>query len=478
MPDSRAPGGRSTLAYRFAARSECVLCHNPWIEARTTVFGVQSASPLALGAAQLDRDAPGAEAGDGENQLRRLERLGYFARPHGVDGRAGAPRLADPYDAEAGLDARARAYLQVNCAHCHSQHAGGTALIALGATLTLDQTRTVGARPVQGTFGIDDARIIAPGEPERSVLYYRMAKTGAGRMPRLGSQRVDERGLRLIADWIAHDGPSAPGPARRRAADPEAIRRMTGSTREALGLVRLIEEGAIPPATLERDRGPDQGPSPRRDPRPVRTLRPRTRASRAAGRRDRARRHPRAQGRRRAGPEWYFAETATQCKSCHRIGGVGVELGPDLDAIGSKYPKPELLGHILQPARTIDPRYALQVIETKDGRVHQGLLVEQAGGLLVLRDAQNRTTRIAATEIERQATQPASLMPEGLLARPDGAAGGRLARVSLLSERALRIRPRITSRSGKAQLLVSTPREGMSFIGYAVSVAQLAKRFW
>jgi putative heme-binding domain-containing protein len=92
-----------------------------------------------------------------------------------------------------------------------------------------------------------------------------------------------------------------------------------------------------------------------------------------------------------------------------------VELGPDLDAIGSKYSKPELLLHILQPARTIDPRYALRVIETKDGRVYQGLLVEQASGLLVLRDAQNRTTRIAATEIEHQVAQPASLMPEGLL---------------------------------------------------------------
>ena len=88
---------------------------------------------------------------------------------------------------------------------------------------------------------------------------------------------------------------------------------------------------------------------------------------------------------------------------------------PDLDAIGSKYSRPDLLGHILQPARTIDPRYALHLIETKDGRVLQGLLVEQANGVLVLRDAQNRTTRIAATEIERQATQPASLMPEGVL---------------------------------------------------------------
>ena len=85
----------------------------------------------------------------------------------------------------------------------------------LGFARTLEQTKTIGIRPIQGTFGIDDARIIAPGEPERSVLYYRVAKTGAGRMPRIGSQQVDVRATRMIADWIAqlpgkHDGRLAP----------------------------------------------------------------------------------------------------------------------------------------------------------------------------------------------------------------------------------------------------------------------------
>ena len=414
VPDVQAPGGRSALVYRFAARAECVLCHNPWIETGTTVFGVQTASPLALSAGQLDRDGPGTT----ENALRRLERLGYFARPLPArGGTSPSPRLADPYDGTAALDARARAYLQVNCAHCHSQHAGGTALIALGAGLTLEQTRTVGARPVQGTFGIDDARIIAPGEPERSVLYYRIAKTGAGRMPRIGSQRVDDQGLRLIADWIAHLG-AAPGPGASAIAapdGPEAIRHMTGSTRGALGLVRLIDLGAISPATLRAIVAQTKD-----DPRPeIRDLFERfvpdaERVVRLGDAID-----PGAllglTGDAGRGRDWFFAESATQCKSCHRIGGVGVELGPDLDAIGSKYTKPELLGHILEPARTIEPRYALHVIETKDGRIHQGLLVEQAPGHLVLRDAQNRPTKIAADEIERRAMQPTSLMPAGLL---------------------------------------------------------------
>jgi putative heme-binding domain-containing protein len=414
VPDLRAPGGRRSLVYRFAARAECVLCHNPWVEARTTVFGVQSASPLALGFAQMDRNGPREHSG--ENQLQWLERSGYFARP--LPAReAGRRPLADPYDEGATLDARARAYLQVNCAHCHSQHSGGTALIALGADLTLKETRTVGARPVQGTFGIDDARIIAPGEPARSVLFYRMAKLGPGRMPRIGSREIDARGLRLIAEWIAHL-PGAPGPVATPTdppEDPEAIRRMTASTREALELVRLIDRGAVPTTTRRAIVAQT-----RNDPRPeIRDLFERfvPETERVARLGDTI--EPAAilalKGDAARGRDWFFADSGSQCKSCHRVGGLGVALGPDLDAIGSKYSRAELLSQIVEPARTIEPRYAVQVIETKDGQIHQGLLAESSPGLVVLRDAQNRTLKIAAAEIERQGTLSASLMPEGLL---------------------------------------------------------------
>ena len=40
---------------------------------------------------------------------------------------------------------------------------------------------TIGVRPGQGTFGIPHARILAPGDPYRSVLFYRMALAGPGR---------------------------------------------------------------------------------------------------------------------------------------------------------------------------------------------------------------------------------------------------------------------------------------------------------
>ena len=57
-------------------------------------------------------------------------------------------------------------------------------------------------RPVLGAFGLTDARILSPGDPYGSVMYYRLAKVGPGRMPHAGSQVTDSRGLDLIHDWI------------------------------------------------------------------------------------------------------------------------------------------------------------------------------------------------------------------------------------------------------------------------------------
>ena len=121
----------------------------------------------------------------------------------GLPSPASSPGWPIPTTSPATSNARARAYLQVNCSHCHQFNAGGTANIALGIEVPLAETKTVGVRPIQGTFNIPGARIIAPGEPERSVLYYRISKLGGGRMPRVGSNQVDERATRLIHDWIA-----------------------------------------------------------------------------------------------------------------------------------------------------------------------------------------------------------------------------------------------------------------------------------
>ncbi len=114
--------------------------------------------------------------------------------------------MPDALDANAPLELRARAYLDVNCAHCHSPD--GPAHTS-GLDLRWSQTDPalwgVRKRPVaagRGSAGYDFA--IDPGHPERSILLYRMHSTDPGvMMPELGRQRVDARAVALIQEWIS-----------------------------------------------------------------------------------------------------------------------------------------------------------------------------------------------------------------------------------------------------------------------------------
>ena len=60
---------------------------------------------------------------------------------------------------------------------------------------------------------MEDARLIAPGEPAASILYHRLTTLGRGRMPPLGSSVIDREAADLIARWIADLAPVAAPPA-------------------------------------------------------------------------------------------------------------------------------------------------------------------------------------------------------------------------------------------------------------------------
>ena len=118
-----------------------------------------------------------------------------------------APRVPDAYDPASGsVEARARAYLDVNCAHCHSPR--GPAHTS-GLDLRWSQREPVqwgvDKRPVaagRGSAGMEFA--IAPGDPDHSFLLYRMESLDPGvMMPELGRQTVDRRAVALMREWIA-----------------------------------------------------------------------------------------------------------------------------------------------------------------------------------------------------------------------------------------------------------------------------------
>jgi uncharacterized repeat protein (TIGR03806 family) len=157
--------------------------------------------PIGPNARNLNRDL--AYAGGVENQLHHWSRRGLLSGAPRPDA---APRAAQWDDPQAPIADRARAYLDVNCAHCHNPRAVAS---NSGLYLTLDETRPpalgVGKGPVAAGRGSGGLRVgIEPGDPDASILAYRMASTEPGvMMPELGRTLTHDEGLALVRDWIA-----------------------------------------------------------------------------------------------------------------------------------------------------------------------------------------------------------------------------------------------------------------------------------
>ncbi|MGE5193354.1 MAG: PQQ-dependent sugar dehydrogenase [Deltaproteobacteria bacterium] len=195
--DRKAPQGRFEQVWHYPSRAECMVCHS-----RAAGF------VLGLNTLQMNRahDYGGVRA----NQLRTLEHLGVFrvAVPGGghtdrlLQAAEEYPALPDPYDEQGALEQRVRSYLHANCAQCHVAAGGGNAAMELGFTTTRAKTNFIGVRPLHDKFGIEDARLISPGAPDRSVLLRRLATRGRGQMPPLAASVVDEAGVKLLRAWI------------------------------------------------------------------------------------------------------------------------------------------------------------------------------------------------------------------------------------------------------------------------------------
>ncbi len=187
-------GKRHTQTWHYPSRTECMVCHS-----RAANF------VLGLSTAQMNKthDYGNMTA----NQLEVLELLGVLK----VKTKKGEPlpALADPYDATADLDARARSYLHVNCAACHIKAGGGNAQMDLELTTTPKAMNVIDVKPLHHQFNIEDARLIAPGDPDRSVLLHRMSIRDRGQMPQLGTNRVDEKSVELLKTWIRSLGKPA-----------------------------------------------------------------------------------------------------------------------------------------------------------------------------------------------------------------------------------------------------------------------------
>jgi putative membrane-bound dehydrogenase-like protein len=100
------------------------------------------------------------------------------------------------------------------------------------------------------------------------------------------------------------------------------------------------------------------------------------------------------------------------CAQCH---GGRQGLGPDLAGASSRFSRQDLFIAIALPNRDVSTRYQTTLIETKQGKVHTGLIVYESAEGVLLRNSTNQTLRIETRDVETRRTLPQSLMPSGLL---------------------------------------------------------------
>jgi glucose/arabinose dehydrogenase len=231
-PTADNPRGLRKQTWHYPSRTECMVCHS-------------RAANFVLGLTELQMNKEHDYGGIRDNQLRVLEHLGVLrinwleetkyalmreAKAKGLtEGQIYAyldkmtatrlqrepamsslltvppqkyRRLVDPSDRKQNVNLRARSYLHANCAQCHVKEGGGNAQMELEFTTNLDKMRLIDVKPVHDSYGLPEARLVAPGHPERSVLLRRIRHRDAGHMPPLATAVVDHEAVQLMEEWI------------------------------------------------------------------------------------------------------------------------------------------------------------------------------------------------------------------------------------------------------------------------------------
>lgn len=105
-----------------------------------------------------------------------------------------------------------------------------------------------------------------------------------------------------------------------------------------------------------------------------------------------------------------------RCAACHRFGGLGRDVGPDLTTITSRFKKADILDAILWPSKVVSDQYQAEMFEMKDGKIVTGLIVRESATAILVRtaDAPDKPAVVTKAQIANRAPSAASMMPEGL----------------------------------------------------------------
>ena len=269
---------------------------------------------------------------------------------------------------------------------------------------------------------------MAAGDPYRSVLFYRIATLGRGRMPHVGSRVVDESGLGLIREWIASLPAKEVSSAVRKLrkeqgtilarlqTDESAVGELLASTSSALHLLTALDEDTLSPTVQQRIiKAATEGTPPHIRGLFERFL-PESQRSKRLGESVDPVMILSLNGNVKRGRDLFLNATGVQCRNCHQVGEQGRNVGPRLDGVGKRLSRRKLIESILNPSAVVDEKFRSWLAQTADGRVITGLLIERTDRAIVLRGADGKDVRVPTADVEQLVPAQKSLMPD-LLAR-------------------------------------------------------------
>ena len=183
-------GEEQTINYIIPDNNDCKSCHQ----------NGGKITPIGPKIRNLNRNNDFASGK--ENQLIHYASENQLS---GLPDISSVDKLPNWEDDSYSIEEKARAYLDINCAHCHSPE-GPANNTALNLNYEESEPHKLGfcKGPVSAAQGSGDLRFdIVPGNAEASILYFRMnsAETGVA-MPELGKTLVHTEGVSLIRDWI------------------------------------------------------------------------------------------------------------------------------------------------------------------------------------------------------------------------------------------------------------------------------------
>ena len=404
------PGLEGKLRWNFGARSQCRICHTPWSGDATGFMEEQLRRP-----------------GQSRDDWRNLIEQGCITFPSKESPRpdsefSGMVGRDDPH---ASVEHRTRSYLHSNCSHCHQFGGSGSAAFDVRFERSFADLKVVDAVPLKGSMQLDDARLVVAGDPYRSVLYYRMAKSGGGRMPHIGSEVVDAEGAKLLNQWISKmprdekqrtaiavlTSPLQLANTKDRMASAAELLNSPGG---ALILANALAESSVPNSLREAvlARAAQANESARDVLEPF--FPPEQRIVRLGGNFD-TKLVLGLIGDATRGKQMALNGVGL-CIQCHRIDDKGKEVGPSLSGVAIKFQTgAAMLEQLVNPSAVIAPEYKSISILTSDNETIVGRVVSRSDTelTLVLADGNVRKIEVSDVTVERQ--NATSLMPEGLL---------------------------------------------------------------